>query len=83
MNETVNCHKTLGKTDMVLFTVSAILLLDTLAAAASIGASSIFWWLFLGLIFFLPFAMICAEMGCTYAEQGGIYAWVRNALRGR
>jgi amino acid transporter len=83
MNEAIQRHKTLGKTDMVLFTVSAILLLDTLAAAASIGASSIFWWLFLGLIFFVPFAMICAEMGCTYAEQGGIYAWVRNAFGGR
>jgi len=83
MNETIQRHKTLGKSDMVLFTVSAILLLDTLAAAASIGASSIFWWLFLGLIFFVPFAMICAEMGCTYAEQGGIYAWVRNAFGGR
>ena len=68
---------------MVLFTVSAILLLDTLAAAASIGSSSIFWWLFLGLVFFVPFAMICAEMGCTYPEQGGIYAWVRNAFGGR
>ena len=68
---------------MVLFTVSAILLLDTLAAAASIGSSSVFWWLFLGLIFFVPFAMICAEMGCTYPEQGGIYAWVRNAFGGR
>ena len=76
-------HKTLGKTDMVLFTVSAILLLDTLAAAASIGSSSIFWWLFLGVIFFIPFAMICAEMGCTYPEEGGIYAWVRNAFGGR
>ena len=83
MNETIKRHKTLGKTDMVLFTVSAILLLDTLAAAASIGPSSIFWWLFLGVIFFVPFAMICAEMGCTYAEQGGIYAWVRNAFGGR
>ena len=76
-------HKTLGKTDMVLFTVSAILLLDTLAAGASIGASSIFWWFFLGVVFFVPFAMICAEMGCTYPEQGGIYAWVRNAFGGR
>jgi hypothetical protein len=43
MNETIKRHKTLGKMDMVLFTVSAILLLDTLAAAASIGPSSIFW----------------------------------------
>ena len=83
MNEAVKRHKTLGRTDMVLFTVSAILLLDTLAAAASIGPSSIFWWLFLGVIFFVPFAMICAEMGCTYPEQGGIYAWVRSAFGGR
>jgi amino acid transporter len=76
-------HKTLAQKDMVLFTVSAILLLDTLAAAASIGASSVFWWFFLGVVFFVPFAMICAEMGCTYPEQGGIYAWVRNAFGSR
>ncbi|MBT4521446.1 MAG: amino acid permease [Halieaceae bacterium] len=68
---------------MVLFTVSAILLLDTLTAAASVGASAIFWWLFLGVIFFIPFAMICAEMGCAYPEQGGIYAWIRDAFGGR
>lgn len=72
--------KTIGKRDMVLFTVSAILLLDTLAATASMGASSISWWLLLGVIFFIPFGLICAEMGCAYPEQGGIYAWVRDAF---
>ena len=75
--------KALGQKDIVLFTVSAILLLDTLAAAASVGASSIFWWIFLGIIFFIPFALICAEMGCAYPEQGGIYAWIRDAYGGR
>jgi len=83
MTEAVKHIKTLGQKDMVLFTVSAILLLDTLAAASSIGASSIFWWLFLGVIFFIPFALICAEMGCAYPEQGGIYAWIRDAFGGR
>jgi glutamate:GABA antiporter len=76
-------QKVLGQKDMVLFTVSAILLLDTLAAGASIGVSSISWWLFLGVVFFIPFALICAEMGCSYPEQGGIYAWVRDAFGGR
>lgn len=83
MSEQIQHPKTLGRTDIVLFTVSAILLLDTLTAAASIGSSSVFWWLFLGVVFFVPFAMICAEMGCTYPEQGGIYAWVRDAFGGR
>ena len=72
--------KTLKQRDMVLFTVSAILLLDTLTAAASVGPSSVFWWVFLGFVFFIPFAMICAEMGCSYPEQGGIYAWIKNAF---
>ncbi|MCV6626565.1 MAG: APC family permease, partial [Cellvibrionaceae bacterium] len=63
-----------------LFTVSAILLLDTLASAASVGVSSIFWWLFLGLLFFVPFGLISAEMGTSYPEQGGVYAWVRDAF---
>ena len=79
MQERQTRTKSLGKTDIVLFTVSAILLLDTLTAAASVGTSSIFWWLFLGIFFFIPFAQICAEMGCTYPEQGGIYAWIRDA----
>ena len=83
MNEQISHKKTLRQRDMVLFTVSAILLLDTLTAAASVGASSVFWWLFLGIIFFIPFAMICAEMGCAYPEQGGIYAWIRDSFGGR
>lgn len=80
MSENIKHIKSLGQRDMVLFTVSAILLLDTLAASASIGASSIFWWVFLGFIFFIPFALICAEMGCAYPEQGGIYTWVKKTF---
>ena len=83
MTEQVQHKKTLRQRDMVLFTVSAILLLDTLTAAASVGAPSIFWWLLLGMIFFVPFALICAEMGCAYPEQGGIYAWIRDGFGGR
>jgi len=76
-------EKVIGRKDMVLFTVSAILLLDTLAATAAIGPQSIFWWLILGLLFFLPFGLISAELGCSYPEQGGIYAWVRDAFGAR
>lgn len=73
-------EKVIGKRDIVLFCVSAILLLDTVAAGAAIGASSIFWWLFLGLIFFVPFSLMTAELGCAYPDQGGIYAWVSRAF---
>lgn len=68
---------------MVLFTVSAILLPDTLASAAAIGPSSIGWWVLLSLVFLMPFALISAELGCSYPEQGGVYAWVRDAFGSR
>ncbi|WP_019531687.1 APC family permease [Dasania marina] len=83
MDSVIHHIKSLRLRDLTLFTVSAILLLDTLAAAAAVGASSIFWWLFLGIIFFIPFGLISAEMGTTYPEQGGIYAWVRDSFGGR
>ncbi|MEM1401971.1 MAG: APC family permease [Pseudomonadota bacterium] len=76
-------QKTLRQRDLVLFTVSAILLPDTLALVASAGVSSITWWLVLAILFLVPFGLIAAELGCTYPEQGGIYAWVRDAFEGR
>ena len=75
--------KALRLGDMTLLTVSAILLLDTVAASASIGVSSLFWWAFLGVTFFIPYGLMNAEMGTTYPEEGGIYAWVRDAFGGR
>lgn len=83
MTESAAHQKTLRQRDMVLFTVSAILLPDTLASAASIGASSISWWLLLAAVFLLPFALISAELGCSYPEQGGVYAWIRDAFGSR
>ena len=84
MSETSHhLKRSLGVTDMTLFTVSAILLLDTLSASASIGVSSITWWVILSLLFFLPYGLISAELGTTYPEQGGIYAWVRDAFGAR
>ncbi len=80
---TVTHEKVIGKKDIILFCISAVLLLDTVAAGAAIGASSIFWWVFLGIVFFIPFSLISAELGCAYPDQGGIYAWVRRAYGSR
>ncbi|HEX5786642.1 MAG TPA: amino acid permease, partial [Woeseiaceae bacterium] len=65
--------KTMQLRDLTLITVSAILLLETLSSTAAIGTSSLFWWVFLGLSFFLPYGLMNAEMGTTYPQQGGIY----------
>lgn len=73
-------RKVLRGLDMTLFTVCAILVIDQLAASASIGVQSIFWWLFTLVLFFIPYGLITAELGSTYPQEGGIYAWVRRAF---
>lgn len=78
-DQSVIHKKVIGKRDITLFCISAILLLDTLAAGAAVGVSSIFWWIFLTIIFFIPFSLITAELSCAYPDQGGIYAWVKRA----
>ncbi|TWX64865.1 APC family permease [Colwellia demingiae] len=72
-------EKTLGKRDIFLFCISAVLLLDTLAAGAVMGPTVIFWWVILTIFFLVPFGAISTELGSAYPEQGGIYAWVKRA----
>lgn len=72
--------KVLRGLDMTLFTVCAILVIDQLAASASIGVQSIFWWVFTLVLFFIPYGLITAEMGSALPQEGGIYSWVRRAF---
>jgi glutamate:GABA antiporter len=72
--------KVLRSLDMTLFTVCAILVMDTLAPSAAIGPSSISWWLITLVLFFIPYGLITAELGTTYPEQGGLYVWIKNAF---
>jgi glutamate:GABA antiporter len=73
-------HKVLHGLDMTLFTVCAILIVDQLSASAAIGMQSIFWWLLTLVLFFIPYGLITAELGSSYPQEGGIYAWVRRAF---
>ncbi|XSG82137.1 MAG: APC family permease [Methyloligella sp. ZOD6] len=78
--KTSGFRKVLRRFDMTLFTVCAILVIDQLPASASIGAQSIFWWIFTLVFFFVPYGLITAELGSTYPDEGGIYAWVKRAF---
>jgi glutamate:GABA antiporter len=73
-------RKVLHGLDLTLFTVCAILIVDQLAASAAIGVQSVFWWVFTLILFFIPYGLITAELGSTYPQEGGIYAWVRRAF---
>jgi len=66
--------------DIVLYCIAAILLVDQIALSASVGPYAVFWWCVTLVLFMLPNLLVTAEMGSTYPDQGGIYAWVRDAF---
>lgn len=73
-------RRVLRRLDITLFTVCAILVIDTLAPSAAIGPASISWWIITLIFFFIPYGLITAELGTTYPEQGGLYVWVKRAF---
>lgn len=75
-----NQHNMFRFKDIVLYCIAAILLVDQIALSASVGPYAVFWWVVTLVLFMLPNLLVTAEMGSTYPEQGGIYAWVRDAF---
>lgn len=70
----------MGVGSLALFSLCAVIVVDTLTASASIGVSSIGWWLVTLVIFVIPYGLITSELGTTYPGDGGIYDWVKKAF---
>jgi len=66
--------------DAVLMSVVVIMVVESVAPAAAIGPSQFFWWFFLLILFFIPYGLISSELGTTYAGDGGLYDWVKQAF---
>ena len=73
-------ERVLGRADLVLFTVCAILTIDTLATSAAMGVAWFSWWLITMTVFFIPYGFITAELGAAWPGEGGVYIWVREAF---
>lgn len=67
-----------GKT--ALFSLCAVIVLDTLTAAAAMGPSAIGWWIVTFIVFVIPYGLITSELSTTYPGDGGIYDWVQRAF---
>ena len=72
--------KVFGLFSMVLFSVSAILVADTVASSAAMGVQGLGFWIILGLLFFIPYGFVTAELGSAWPDEGGIYVWVKTAF---
>jgi len=69
----------LGLVPMVLFSVSAMITLDSVATVAASGWRGVGVFVVLAALFYAPYGFITAELGSAFPQEGGIYVWIREA----
>jgi amino acid transporter len=80
LEEKTKLQKHFGRFDMFFFLVCTLVGLDTIGSVASHGAQGFTWLIFLVPVFFIPYALLTAELGSTFSEEGGPYVWTKLAL---
>jgi amino acid transporter len=80
LEEKAKLKKHFGRFDMFFFLICTLVGLDTLGAVANNGAQAFTWLAVLGLLFFVPYALLTAELGSSFTEEGGPYVWVKLAF---
>ena len=69
--------------DIVCLALASFFSIELVASQASLGPAMIFCMLTVGLLYMVCHGLICAELGATYPDQGGIYVWTQNAFGSR
>ena len=73
-------EKTMTLVDMIGMALSAFVSMELISSQAQLGPSIVGSFLLIGGIYVVTHCLICAELGGTYPDQGGIYAWVKRGL---
>ncbi len=73
-------QRVLGTFTLAMITMAAIVSLRNLSLIAGLGISAVFFLLAAALIFFIPSALIVAELAATWPHAGGCYVWVKEAF---
>jgi amino acid transporter len=73
-------QKALKRFDILFLIIAAVISLETLGQVSVFGAEALTWALVLAIAFLIPYALIFAEVGAAFREEGGAYTWVRNAF---
>ncbi len=80
MTPAIELRRALGRWDLALLFVVAVLNLNTVPAIAGSGAISIWLWVAALMIFFLPEGIAVIELAQTYPGEGGLYLWSKEVF---
>src|SRR5579859_4884841 len=65
--------------DMIFISIAAIVGIDTLGAVTGSGGQALTWLLISAVTFLLPYALLTAELGTAFPQEGGVYEWCKLA----
>ena len=80
LEETKHLQKNFGRREILFFTICTLVGVDTIGLLASIGAQAFTWNIIMALTFFIPSALLFAELGTAFPQEGGPYLWARLAF---
>jgi glutamate:GABA antiporter len=80
LHEKSKLKKSLRRFDMLFFLLCAFVGLDTLGLVASSGGEGFTWLIVLAIAFVLPYALVMAEVGSAFTQEGGPYEWTKLAF---
>lgn len=72
--------RTLTRLDTIFLIIAAVIALDVVAQVASYGGETFTWALVIAVFFLVPMALIFAETGAAFTQEGGPYQWVKYAF---
>jgi amino acid transporter len=73
-------RRELGRFDTVCLLITAIVGIDLIGSMANGGGQSLVWLAVVGLLFFLPAALVISELAAAWPAEGGPYVWTRLAF---
>jgi len=80
LEETKHLQKNFGRREILFFTICTLVGVDTIGLLASLGAEAFTWMIILAITFFIPSALLFAELGTAFPQEGGPYIWARLAF---
>lgn len=74
-----NLHRSLGRFDIMALGIAAVISADVIGQIATGGGEAVTWTALLAVLFLVPYALLFAETGAAFPQEGGPYVWVKLA----
>ncbi len=65
---------------VAMITISSVDSIRNLPGSAQLGTKAVFYFVIAAIFYFLPVALVCAELSTTYPQKGGVYLWGKKTL---